>query len=84
MRGASRNNPPTPSERKDAERFVEQLDQMFIQRLIEAGAFSAEEWEPSPELYEELDWLLRKIGFVEPGARRRRSGRARRGTRLEP
>ena len=43
---------------------------MFIERLIEAGAFSYEESEPGAELYEELDWVLRKIGFVEPGQNR--------------
>ena len=43
---------------------------MFIERLIEAGAFSYDESEPGAELYEELDWVLRKIGFVEPGPRR--------------
>jgi hypothetical protein len=67
MGSATRKTPPSPSERTDAVRFVEQLDQMFIERLIEAGAFSYDEDEPGAELYEELDWVLRKIGFVEPG-----------------
>ena len=70
MEHATRKTPPSISERTDAARFVEQLDQMFIERLIEAGAFSYEESEPGAELYEELDWVLRKIGFVEPGPHR--------------
>jgi len=72
MARAFRKNPPSPSERSDAERFVEQLDQMFIERLIEVGAFTYDDSEPDLELYEELDWVLRKIGFVEPGDRKTR------------
>ncbi|HVU51793.1 MAG TPA: hypothetical protein VHL80_13950 [Polyangia bacterium] len=45
---------------------------MFIERLIEIGAFTYDDSEPSLELYEELDWVLRKIGFIEPG---RQAGR---------
>jgi hypothetical protein len=72
MARAFRKNPPSPSERSDAERFVEQLDQMFIERLIEVGAFTFDDSEPDRELYEELDWVLRKIGFIEPGHRKTR------------
>jgi hypothetical protein len=70
MGPAFRNSPPSTSAESDAERFVEQLDQMFIERLIEAGAFSYDDSDPNLELYEELDWVLRKIGFVEPGKRK--------------
>jgi hypothetical protein len=76
MGSATRKNPPSRSVRTDAERFVEQLDHTFIERLIEAGAFAYDESEPGAELYEELDWVLRKIGFVEPG--QRQPGRRRR------
>lgn len=72
MGSATQRNPPSPSERTDADRFAEQLDQMFIERLIEIGAFTYDDSEPSLELYEELDWVLRKIGFIEPG---RQAGR---------
>jgi hypothetical protein len=74
MEGARKSptEPPSPSERDDAEGFVRQLDRLFIERLIEAGAFSDEEPEDRSELHEELEWVLRKIGFFDPGERKRR------------
>jgi hypothetical protein len=66
---------------RDADRFVEHLDEAFIKRLVEAGAFTYEAEpglpEATVELYEELSWVLRKIGFIEPASEPRRARRPR-------